>query len=256
MDLTKQELLNEVYRLSPFHHRVELPYNLSTYVPKLSRRSIEYTRIDNLVKHAFPALIEACGGTLQGKRILDVACNCGGFSVEAAKLDSEYVLGVDIVKHYIEQANFIKQALNLKQVNFKLMDIEQLDESTVGLFDVTFCFGILYHLENPIHVIKRLASVTKNIMLVDTTVMPNPEQNKDPLWLMNFPTISTIKSDDSTTSLWRNKKGVVQLYPNEYAVTALLNFLGFSKVEKIIPTQNGLEERYYNGKRVTFIAIR
>ena len=93
-------------------------------------------------------------------------------------------------------------------------------------------------------------------MLVDTTVMPNPEQNKDPLWLMNFPTISTIKSDDSTTSLWRNKKGVVQLYPNEYAVTALLNFLGFSKVEKIIPTQNGLEERYYNGKRVTFIAIR
>ena len=52
--------------------------------------------------------------------------------------------------HYIEQANFVKGVLDLEQVEFKLMDIDSVDESTVGLFDITFCFGILYHLENPI----------------------------------------------------------------------------------------------------------
>jgi tRNA (mo5U34)-methyltransferase len=259
-NLTEQEIRNEVNRLAPFHHKVALPYNLSTYVPELSRRPIESTRITNLINHAFPALIEVCGGSLKGKRVLDVACNCGGFTIEAAKLNSEYVLGIDIVDRYIEQANFIKRALCLEQVEFKVVDIESLDESTAGLFDVSFCFGILYHLENPIHAMKRLASVTKSIMLVDTQVMRTPVYIspffRKPLWSMNFPTVSTAESLDVTTSLWRSKERSVQFAPNEYAVVDLLRFLGFSKIEKIKPTQKGLEKRYYTGRRVTFLAIR
>ncbi|MBW8011424.1 MAG: methyltransferase domain-containing protein [Chloroflexi bacterium] len=258
--LTEQEIRDEVNRLAPFLHKVDLPYNLSTYVPELSHRKIEYTRVSNLVKHAFPALVEACGGTMQGKRVLDVACNCGGFSVEAAKLKSEYILGIDIVDHYIEQANFIKRALGLHHMNFKVMDIDNLDKSTVGLFDVVFCFGILYHLENPIHTMRRLASVTKNIMLVDTSVIHIPAYFRPffrkPLWLMKFPAAPKVDSNSASTSLWRSKERVGQFRPNEVAVVDLLKFLGFSKIEKIEPNQKGLEERYYAGKRVTFLAIR
>lgn len=258
--LTEQEIRDEVKRLAPFHHKVELPFDTSTYVPELSRRRIEYTRVPNLVKHCFPALVEACGGSLQGKRILDVACNCGGFSVEAAKLNSEYILGIDVVDHYIEQANFIKQALDLEQVEFKVMDIESLDESSVGQFDVVFCFGILYHLENPIHAMKRLASVTKDIMLVDTTVMRTQAIMRPffrkPLWSMNFPAVSSADSTDGSTSLWRSQESVVQFSPNENAVVDLLKFLGFSKVKRIEPKLKGLEKRYYTGKRVTFLAAR
>ena len=253
--LTEQEIRNEVARLAPFHHKVDLPYNLSTFIPELSRRPIEYTRVDNLVKHAFPSLLEVCGGSLQGKRVLDVACNCGGFTVEAAKLNSEYVLGVDIVKRYLEQANFIKRALNLEQVEFKEIGIESIDESSVGLFDVTFCFGILYHLENPILAMKQLSSVTKKIMLVDTDVMLTTE-TKAPLWRMNFPVVSTVESHDITTSLWRGKGRTVQFTPNEDAVADLLKFLGFSIIRKIEPKHEGLEERYYNGTRATFLAVR
>ena len=43
---------------------------------------------------------------------------------------------------------------------------------------------------------------------------------------------------------------------NENAVFKLLEFLGFSKVEKLTPLHNGLEERYYNGNRCTFLAVR
>ena len=254
-NLTEQEIRDEVNRLAPFHHNVELPYGLRTHVPGLSRRPLETTRLPNLVKHAFPALIEACGGSLRGKRVLDVACNCGGFSVQAAKLDSEYVLGIDVVDHYIEQAGFIKLALGLKRVEFKVMDIDSLDETTVGLFDVTFCFGILYHLENPIRVMRKLASITKSVMLVDTTVIRTPTQ-KMPLWAMHFPPVSTADSIDVTTSRWRGKGGTIEFYPNEKAVADLLRFLGFLKVVKIEPVRKGLERRYYTGDRVTFLAIR
>lgn len=253
--LTEQEIRNEVARLAPFHHKVDLPYNLSTFIPELSRRPVEYTRVANLVKHAFPALLDVCGGSLQGKRVLDVACNCGGFTVEAAKLNSEYVLGVDIVKHYLEQANFIKRALNLEQVEFKEIGIESIDKSSMGVFDVTFCFGILYHLENPIFAMKQLSAVTKKILLVDTDVMLTTE-TRAPLWGMNFPVVSTVKSHDITTSLWRGNGRVVQFTPNEDAVVDLLRFLGFSTVSKLEPRQEGLEERYYNGTRATFLAVR
>ena len=73
-NLTEQEIRDELNRLAPFHHKVALPYNLSTYIPELSRRPVEYTRVNNLVNHAFPALIEICSGSLHGKRVLDVAC--------------------------------------------------------------------------------------------------------------------------------------------------------------------------------------
>ena len=258
-DLTEREIRNEVNRLAPFFHRVELPYDLSTHVPELSRRPIEYTRVANLVRHAFPTLIDACGGSMQGKRVLDVACNCGGFVVETAKLGSAYVLGIDIVDRYIEQANFIRRALDLERVEFKVLDIESLDESTVGLFDVSLCLGILYHLENPVRTMKRLASVTKSIMLVETQVMRTPAFAKPfvrkPLWSMNFPPASTKESKYATTSLWHTER-VVQFIPNEYAVVDLLKFLGFSKVEKIIPKQKGLEKKYYTGSRATFLAVR
>ena len=49
-----------------------------------------------------------------------------------ARLNSEYVFGIDIVEHYIEQANFVKGVLDLEQVEFKVMDIDSVDESTVA----------------------------------------------------------------------------------------------------------------------------
>ncbi len=255
-DLTEQELRNEIQRLAPFHHRVELPYELSTYVPELSRRKIEFTRVTNLVEHAFPLLVDVCGGSLKGRRVLDVACNCGGFSVEAAKLGAEYVLGIDVVDHYIEQANFIKRALKLDQIEFQRMNIEDLDTSTVGEFDITFCFGILYHLENPVLSMKRIASVTKNIMLLDTNVIPTPLIRKS-LWSMNMPPVSSgLESKYVTACLWRSQKSVVRFVPNETAVVELLKFLGFAKVKKLKPKLGILEKRYHKRTRATYLALR
>jgi tRNA (mo5U34)-methyltransferase len=263
MSLTEKELKQEIHRLAPFHHKVELPYGLSTYVSEMSRRPLEHTRLSNLVRHAFPALLEACGGSLEGRRVLDVACNCGGFSVEAAKLGAKYVLGFDVVDHYIEQAHFIKRALNLEQVDFKLMDLDKIDVSNVGQFDITFCFGILYHLENPILSMKRLSSVTRHVMLVDTDLASISFKRRPfcgffarrPYWLMNVQSASTSDPTSVTTNLWRRDR-IVQFQPNETAVVELLKFLGFQKVSRLKPTLADLEKRYYSGGRGTFLAVR
>ena len=251
--MMKQEVESEIKRLGPFHHMVDLPYELSTYDPKLSLRQRETTRLESLTRHAFPELLKICGGSLKGKRVIDVACNCGGFSVEAAKNGAEYVLGFDVADRYLDQANFVKRALGMNQIEFKKMAIEDCDEQQIGMYDIAFCFGILYHLENPVFAMKKLASVTREIMVVDATVIKTPF-SRSSMWKMSVPRV--VDSDDkSTTALWRTEKGC-QFKPNVHAVVELLNFLGFSKVDIIKPRQKNLEFRYYRGKRVTFLARR
>lgn len=252
-NMTKQEIESEIKRLAPFHHDVELPYGLSTYDPNLSIRRRETTRLDSLTRHAFPELLKACGGSLKGKRVIDVACNSGGFSVEAVKNGAEHVLGFDVADRYLEQANFIKRALGMNQLEFKKMAMEDCDEQHIGMYDIAFCFGILYHLENPVFAMKKLASVTREIMLVDATVIKTP-LSRNSMWKMNIPRV--VETDDkSTTALWRTEKRC-QFKPNVRAVIDLLNVLGFSKVDIIKPRQKNLEFRYYRGKRVTFLARR
>ena len=258
---TEAELKAEIRRLAPFHHDVALPYGLRTHIPELSRREVEQTRLPSFMRHAWPSLLEACGGSLDGLRVLDVACNCGGFSVEAARSGAAHVLGIDLVDHYIEQANFIKNALGLQGVNFKKMALEDLDEATVGRFDVTFCLGILYHLENPVMAMKAIASVTDRVMIVDTKITGSRFFQK-PFWEMNLAVVPAseaapprTESKFASTSLWRSDK-VCQFTPNALAVTALLEFLGFREVRHLKPTAKGVEPRYYKGRRATFLALR
>ena len=252
--MTEQEMKDEIRRLAPFRHALDLPYGLSTYVPELNRRETERTRLANLVKHVWPSLLKICDSSLRGQRILDVGCNCGGFSIEAAKSGAEYVLGIDVVGRYIEQANFIKCALALEQVEFKNIAIEDVDEAGIGHYDITFCFGLLYNLENPVLAMKKLSSVTRRIMVVDTDVVHTPF-TQSPFWLMTFRDPDTSESPSISTSLWRTKR-VCQLEPNTHAVFELLNFLGFSKAMQLKPEVEGLENRYYRGKRETWLAIR
>ena len=251
--MTREEIEAEVARLAPFHHLVELPHGLQTYDPDASLRKRETTRLDSLTRHAFPALLDAFGGSLDGKRVVDVACNAGGFSVRAAEHGAEHVLGIDVADRYIEQANFIKKARGMEQLEFRKMAMEDLSEESTGMFDISFCFGILYHLEDPVFAMKRLAAVTRDAMLVDASLIQTPFSNKA-LWKMNVPRV--VDADDkSTTALWRTEARC-QFKPNRRAVIELLKFLGFSSVEVVKPRAKNLEFRYYRGKRVTFLARR
>jgi hypothetical protein len=139
------------------------------------------------------------------------------------------------------------------------MDIQALDVDAVGTFDVTFCFGILYHLEDPVGSMRKIAAVTSDILLVDTDVQPPPRRNKKafrkPMWKMNVVRAVGVDLKERTTSLWRAGEPAVQFTPNEAAVEELLRFLGFRRVEKLAPRIEGMR-RHRAGKRATFLAGR
>lgn len=268
--MTKQEMEAEMRRLAPFRHNLELPYGLRTgQVDAQGQMKAEVQeaqgleaqgpedenrRVQNLINHSFPPLLKLLGGSLEGMRVLDAASNAGGFSVEAARLGASHVLGFDVVDRYVEQANFVKTALGVENVEFKKLDLYELSEESVGMFDVTFCFGLLYHLEDPVGGMRKLASVTRRAMLVDTNTMPGDDNA--PLWRMSTPSVASEENlEGSATNLWRDRE-YCQMKPNAAAVRRLLKVLGFDDVRRVKPRTEGLPPAYQEGRRRTFLAAR
>jgi tRNA (mo5U34)-methyltransferase len=247
--LSQPELEAEVRRLGPFHHGVDLPHGVSTQSRETIRGKGEFNRMRDLQVGAWPTIVEHFGGSLAGQRVLDVGCNCGGFSVRAARDGAEYVLGVDVVDRYIEQAGFIKRALELDALDFRVLGIEDIDRDQLGSFDVTLFFGLLFHLENPVPAMRRLASVTDRMMVVDTNI----DKGRRPLWRMKV--VGAPNPDNPSTSLWRPEEGAIQLMPTQSALERLLNFLGFATVTRLEPHPDQAR-RYHNGTRATFVALR
>src|SRR6516162_3521297 len=72
-------------------------------------------------RHFMPYVLEAENGSLQGRRVLDIACNSGFWSVQCALLGAE-VVGFDARPELIEQANFIKGIVGLDNLEFQTLD--------------------------------------------------------------------------------------------------------------------------------------
>ena len=61
-------------------------------------------------------------------------------------------------------------------VDFRCLNVESPTEMAgLGTFDLTFCFGLVYHTENPFAVVRNLAAVTGKVLLLESQVLPTDE---------------------------------------------------------------------------------
>jgi len=175
--MQKQKIPKELQSFAPFFHDIDLGNGFNT--------APEIYRMRDAINLFFPPLLKLFGGSFRGLRILDIGCNCGGFSFEASKYGAKEVIGIDAGEKNIEQANAIKKYLRLKNIKFLKMNVEEINEKDLGKFDLTILAGVFYHLENPIGTMKKVSDVTKSTILVDSHVHYSTAQNEDiPSWWM------------------------------------------------------------------------
>lgn len=114
----------------------------------------------------------SAGNTINGKRILDIACGEGGHSVQFAQAGAKQVLGVEGRELYVNRANMIADALGLGNMSVELGDVRAIDSEKTGQFDITICFGILHHLglEDFEAFVQSLSDLTSDTLLLYTHV--------------------------------------------------------------------------------------
>lgn len=132
-------------------------------------------RVLQRFRHFMPYLFHAAGGSLVGKRVLDIACNSGFWSFQCALLGAE-VVGFDARPELIEQANLIRKIIGLDNVQFKVLDFwEMSPEMLGGTFDVVLNLGILYHLPDPLRALQITRDMARDVILLDTTISTSGE---------------------------------------------------------------------------------
>ncbi|MGH3029841.1 MAG: class I SAM-dependent methyltransferase [Gaiellaceae bacterium] len=123
-------------------------------------------------RYLFDPLVRLCGGSLEGKRVLDLGCNAGFWSLAALDAGADFVLGVEGRQMYIDQAELVFEAKGVDRARYRFLvgDLFGLDVDDGASFDVVLCLGLLYHVSKPMSLFERISSCNTDILLVDTTL--------------------------------------------------------------------------------------
>jgi tRNA (mo5U34)-methyltransferase len=194
--------------------------------------------------HIFSALLSLTGGSLANMRVLDSGCNAGFFSLQARRAGAAQVLGIDASPTNVAQATFITRITGIDGITYQVLNIYDLAPERLGTFDVTFFFGLLYHLDNPIGALTQLYAVTNKYAVIDTQ-------------LTNYAgAMLRIERDDAELYHPGSHTNRIAFVPSERAVVALLQSVGFRQVYMVPPTIPKIPDIYFNDRWGTFIAVK
>lgn len=94
--------------------------------------------------------------------------------------------------------------------------VMELSPDRIGMFDVVLFLGVLYHLKHPLLALERVASVTREMIVIETVV--------DMLHCKR-PALAFYPGDEL------NKDASNWFGPNSAAVIAMLQTVGFKRIE-------------------------
>ena len=99
-------------------------------------------------------------GRLDGMRVLELGPLEAGHSYQLEKLGAEHLLGIEANAEAYLKCLVIKEMLDLRRCHFLLGDVEEFLGQTNETFDMVFCSGILYHMQDPLSIIQEICRVT------------------------------------------------------------------------------------------------
>src|SRR6202048_3475496 len=165
---------------------------------------------------------------------LDAGCGVGFF----AQILQECGLSAGAFDGRME--NIVEARKRFPEIPFEQGDIESPGILALGKFDLTLCFGLLYHLENPMLAIRHLRALTGKGLLLESMCIPG----------------------DSAGMVWREEPSAldqsltdIALYPSEACLVKMLYRAGFAAVYRVaeLPDHDDFRETPLHARRRTVL---
>jgi len=191
-------------------------------------------------RHFMPYLLQACGGSLQGKRVLDIACNSGFWSVQCALLGAN-VVAFDARPELIEQAELIASIVGVENIEFRQLDFwEMRPENLGGTFDVVLNLGILYHLPDPLEALRLTRKMARDCILLDTEIYPSRKATIRLRW------------EEPRAIRSANRSGIVAL-PSKQSLELMFRDIGMRSWSEVPLHTGEMPRDYLDGYRASWL---
>jgi SAM-dependent methyltransferase len=160
------ELQERIAAFPRWHYRFEFEGGVSTPVVDLGK----VNRHEQRRRYFFDALLQVTGGTLEGRRVLDLGCNAGWWSLQAIEAGADFVLGVDVRQMHIDQANLVFGAKGIDPSRYRFAQGDVFTHDFGGCFDVVLCLGLMEHVAKPVELLERMAASGAELLVIDTAL--------------------------------------------------------------------------------------
>ncbi len=152
--LSTEELRGRIEALGPWFHNMEL-------------KGV-WTAPDHFLGNyphvKWKRFADAIPADLSGRKVLDVGCNGGFYSIEMKRRGAARVVGLDTDEDYLAQARFAAEVsgLDIEFRRLSVYDVGSLGEK----FDIVLFMGVLYHLRHPLLALDLIREHVAGDMLV------------------------------------------------------------------------------------------
>lgn len=240
--------MDEIERLAPWMY--EFTFDDGSRTPLLS----EHLRAIHAVRLSMIADLLDIASLQRGASVLDLACNEGWFALELAKRGATDVLGIDSRPRNIEKAELARDRLGLRACRFAVGDVTEM---TLPPADVVLLLGIVYHVEDPIRLIRRAAAAARRVLVVETQLLKPHEPLRfgwgSPVARESPDAFAMLREDPATNDLSAQRG--FSLVPNASAVVSILRDIGFRLVVQLHPNAVIDEAQYAAVDRAVFAAF-
>jgi len=180
----------------------------------------------------------------------DFASHEGYFSVELARHFSS-VRGFEIRPESLEAAQLITEVLGLRNVEYLPADLQTMTFDEKWSSDFVLVYGLIYHMEDPIHVLRLASQMCRQHILIETQVFPYDLTGR--IEDGNYQSLRPVEGTFALTPDYpAGREGgstSIALVPSLNALLFLLRHFGFTDVQVLQPTEEDYEQ-YRRGSRV------
>ena len=135
------------------HWHCSFPFEKAPLDKKAEKIIIREPRIEQLAERM----------SLGGCRILELGCLEGLHSFLLSNLGASEIIAIEGRRENYLKCLMVKNAFHLEKCTFLFGDVNDILPQLRSHFDLCLALGILYHLENPVEVVYRIAQISDSI---------------------------------------------------------------------------------------------
>ena len=136
-------------------------------------------------------------------------CNNGAILFQLSNYQPAFGLGVEYDPEKVDLARRIAAFAGIERLEFMIGDLDLIEARDIGApFDIVLCLAIEAHVQQPAHLYRLLAAVTKGVLLFEANASTSPKHVHAELANVGFSDIRHLGTCDDDIVPRNNRRPI------------------------------------------------